>query len=169
MELPHPLAYLITFTCYGARLRGDEDGSVDRNHSIPETPFLPPRRGWVFTDQRQMKQAPYKLDRERREIVLWALQQHCVHRNWRLLAAHVRSTHVHIVVAAEQAPERILTEVKAYASRALGRFGFENRSRKRWAYHGSTRYLWKPKHVAAAIEYVVHAQGEPMAVWWQEA
>jgi REP element-mobilizing transposase RayT len=164
-----PIAYLITFTCYGTRLHGDEEGSVDRGHNIPGSPFLPPRRGWAITDQRRMRQQPYKLDRARRQIVLRALQQHCAHRGWTLLAAHVRSTHVHIVVAAEQAPERILTEVKAYASRALNRCGWERTSPKRWTHHGSTRYLWQPPHVAAAVEYVLYAQGEPMAMWRGEA
>ena len=37
-----PLAYLITFACYGARLHGDESGSVDRHHNLPGTPYLPP-------------------------------------------------------------------------------------------------------------------------------
>ena len=160
-QSPFPLAYLITFTCYGSRLHGDDDGSVNKAHNVAGSPFLVPRRGWVITDQRQMKQSPYRLDRTQRQIVLRAIQQHCAHRDWRLLAAHVRSTHVHIVVAAE----RILTEFKAYTSRALSRSGLEERSRKRWTHHGSTRYLWQPKHVAAAVEYVVYGQGEAMALW----
>ena len=167
-HMPIPLAYLITFTCYGTRLHGNEDGSVDQWHRIPGSPFLPPRRGWVIAEERKMKQPAYRLDRSRREIVLRAVQQHCAHRSWRLLAAHVRSTHVHLVVSAEQPPEKILTEVKAYASRALSQGGCEDRSRKRWAHHGSTRYLWQPQHVSAAIEYVVHEQGEPMAVSWDK-
>ncbi|MGH9840991.1 MAG: hypothetical protein ACREEM_19730 [Blastocatellia bacterium] len=36
-----PLAYLITFRCYGTWLHGDERGSVDRDHNIYRTPFLP--------------------------------------------------------------------------------------------------------------------------------
>ena len=161
-----PLAYLITFSCYGTRLHGDENGSVDRSHNTPGAPLLPPSRAWVVTDERRMKQSCYVLNPKRRKIVLRALRQHCAHRGWRLLAAHVRSNHVHIVVAAEQAPERILSEVKAFASRTLNGSDFEEIGpRKRWARHGSTRYLWQPKHVAAAVEYVVHEQGEPMAVW----
>jgi len=33
---------------------------------------------------------------------------------------------------------------------------------KPWARHGNTIYLWKEKHVAKAIEYVIHGQGEEM-------
>ncbi len=47
-----------------------------------------------------MLQGPYVLDRAGREVVLAALQRHCGHRGWTLLAAHVRSNHVHAVVEA---------------------------------------------------------------------
>ena len=116
-----------------------------------------------------MKQPGYRLGEAQRDIVLHAVQKHCTHRDWRLLAVHVRSTHVHLVLEAKQVPERILTEIKAYASRALSRAGFDGRTRKRWARHGSTRYLWQPQHAKAAIEYVVFGQGGPMAVWRYQA
>ncbi len=36
-----PLAYFITFRCYGTWLHGDRRGSVDRFHNIYGTPRLP--------------------------------------------------------------------------------------------------------------------------------
>ena len=48
-----------------------------------------------------MDQPPYGLDAMRRDAVLEAIQQVCAHRGWCLLAAHVRTTHVHTVVEAE--------------------------------------------------------------------
>ena len=160
-----PLAYLITFTCYGTRLRGDEHGSVDRDHNIPGTPFLPPNPTRVSAQEKRMKQETSALDRADRALVLEALQEVCFHRGWALLAAHVRSRHVHFVVSAQDAPERVLNDVKGYASRALNRAGGDREERRRWARHGSTRYLWKPEQVGNAIHYVVREQGEPMAVW----
>ena len=35
-----PKAFLITFSCYGTRLHGDESGSVDRDHNAYHAPFL---------------------------------------------------------------------------------------------------------------------------------
>jgi len=35
----------------------------------------------------------------------------------------------------------------------------------RWARHGSTRWLWNPPHVSAAIQYVVAEQGDAMGVF----
>jgi len=112
-----------------------------------------------------MDHPPYRLDRIRRDAVLEAVQGVCARRGWNLLAAHVRSNHVHTVVEAEVPPERIMNSIKADASRHLNRMGLEEPGRKRWARHGSTRWLWKPRHVSAAIQYVVAEQGEPMSVF----
>jgi vacuolar-type H+-ATPase subunit C/Vma6 len=68
------------------------------------------------------------------------------------------------VVEAEDAPEKVLQDAKKYASRALNRAGEEDENQREWTRHGSTRYLWKPESVGAAIHYVVREQGEPMAV-----
>ena len=112
-----------------------------------------------------MDQAPYHLDQVRRNAVLAAIQEVCTHRGWRLLAAHVRTTHVHTVVEAEIPPERVMGDFKAYASRCLNRRGLDRPDRKRWTRHGSTRWLWKPQHISAAIQYVVAEQGEAMDVF----
>jgi len=37
-----PLAYLITFRCYGTWLHGDERGSVDRFHNQYQSPSAAP-------------------------------------------------------------------------------------------------------------------------------
>jgi hypothetical protein len=82
-----------------------------------------------------------------------------------LLAAHVRTKHVHVVVAGDEKPEKILNDFKAYATRALPGAGA---NRRRWTRHGSTRWLWKDSEVLAAIRYVVEGQGKPMAVFAAE-
>ncbi len=75
---------------------------------------------------------------------------------------------MHTVVEAEIAPERVMSGFKAYASRGLNRLNLDEPKRKRWARHGSTRWLWKPQHVAAAIQYVVAEQGDAMSVFEPE-
>lgn len=119
----------------------------------------------VAAERQRMNQAPYTLDEIRRATVLKAIQEVCLFRGWRLLAAHVRSTHVHSVVEAEARPEKVMNDFKKKASRSLKRLEGEERERKRWARHGSARWLWKAQHVAAAIRYVVDEQGAPMAVF----
>ena len=86
------MRYSITFACYGARLHGDETGSVDRRHNLVGSRLLEPDLQRVIAERRRMLQAPYVLDQAGREVVLAALQRHCAHRGWNLLAAQVRST-----------------------------------------------------------------------------
>ena len=159
------MRYFITFACYGGHLHGDESGSVDRSHNLPGSRLLEadPRR--VSAERQSMDQAPYLLDSDSRAVVLQALREVCMHRGWGLLAAHVRSNHVHVIVDAEVRPEKIMNDFKSYASRGLNRLGREGSNRKRWARHGSTRWLWKDDDVQDAIRYVVEEQGEPMAVF----
>ena len=59
-----------------------------------------------------------------------------------------------------------MNDLKSYVSRCLNRTGLDGPDRKRWARHGSTRWLWKPESVSAAIQYVVDKQGDPMAVFY---
>ena len=61
-----------------------------------------------------MIQTPYLLDRVSRATVLDALREVCLHREWGLLAAHVRTNHVHAVVEAEVRPEKIMNDFKSY-------------------------------------------------------
>ena len=164
-ERPVPLAYLITFSCYGVRLHGDEKGSVDRRHNLPGTPFVSPDVGRVRREARTMVQAAYCLDAPRRACVLNAVQGVCAARDWKLLAAHVRADHVHVVVTAYTSPEKAMNAFKTYASRRLNEARFEVPGTKRWTRHGSTKYLWKHEAVERAVAYVVEEQGEPMAVF----
>jgi REP element-mobilizing transposase RayT len=119
----------------------------------------------VLVERELMDQPPYGMDRIRREAVLGGLVERCSNRRWSLLAAHVRTNHVHIVVEADARPERIMNDLKSYASRCLNRSSLDEPNRKRWARHGSTRWLWEPRNVSAAIRYVVEEQGDPMAVY----
>jgi REP element-mobilizing transposase RayT len=159
------MTYLITFACYGHHLHGTVSGSVDRGHNVHGTPTLEVDSTRAAAEEELMDQAPYDLDQIRREAVLEAIQEVCVHRGWGLLAAHVRSTHLHTVVEAEASPERVMSNCKVYASRRLNRMRLDEPNRKRWARHGSTRWFWKPPHVSAAIQYVVAEQGDAMSVF----
>jgi REP element-mobilizing transposase RayT len=115
-----------------------------------------------------MSQPPYRLDQDSRAAVLAAIRGHCAHRGWTLLAAHVRTNHLHVILEAEVRPEKVLNEFKSYASRALNRLDRDGPRRKRWARHGSTRWLFKDRDVLEAIQYVVEEQGEPLALFVAE-
>lgn len=159
------MRYFITFSCYGDRLHGEESGSVDRKHNVPGSRLVDASGERVEVEREQMKAAPYLLDDARRGVVLASIQEVCLHRDWVLWAAHVRTNHVHVVVEADGAPEVVMNTLKAYASRGLKRLEVDLPAQKRWARHGSTRWLWRDEDVQEAIRYVVYGQGVAMAVY----
>ena len=112
-----------------------------------------------------MPDPPYVLDEDRRQVVLHSVREVCDFRGWTLLAAHIRTGHVHVVAAADSKPEPMMGAMKAYRSRALNRMGIDIAGQRRWARHGSTRYLWTKASIRAAIRYVVDEQGLAMAVY----
>jgi len=142
---------------------------VDRRHNLHGSRLLDPDSQRASAERQRMAQPPYRLDESSRAAVLAALRQHCAYRGWSLLAAHVRTNHVHAIVDADVLPEKVMNEFKAYASRELKRLDREAPDRKRWTRHGSTRWLWKDSDVQEAIQYVVEEQGKPMALFVAEA
>ena len=163
----YPLAYLITFTCYGTRLHGDPDGSVDRSHNTFNTPRLTGNKKRVRTNRVQMSETRYTLDQVSRRVVLKAIKSVCSEREWDLIAAHVRTTHSHTVVGAACEPNIIRGAIKAIATRQLNLAGCDRGRKRRWTPKGSVRYLWTRDQVAAAVEYVILGQGEPME-WYEK-
>jgi REP element-mobilizing transposase RayT len=113
-----------------------------------------------------MNQPPYALDGIRRSVTLKATQEVCGRKAWILVAAHVRTNHVHVVVEAEAPPERVMSTLKSSASHALNELAIDGqKKRRRWARHGSTRYIWTKQQLSAAIRYTVSRQGEALSVY----
>ncbi len=93
-----------------------------------------------------------------REVIDKAIRSVCDHRGWRLLAINVRPNHVHVVVNAADAPERVMTTFKAWATRRLIEAGFIERGTHVWSRHGSPKYLFKPELVDEKCRYVIEEQ-----------
>jgi REP element-mobilizing transposase RayT len=157
-----PLAYLITFRCYGTWLHGDDRGSYRRSHGIVEgVSPVGPKPGLQRAETEQLRHPPVTLDAQQRAVVEKSVREVCLHRKYRLRAVNVRTNHAHAVVSALLEPEPILDAFKAYATRALRRAGLLSTRIKPWARHGSTIYLWKERDVEKAVEYVLLGQGDP--------
>ena len=159
-----PLAYLITFRCYGTWLHGDERGIVpaqSRSHvrRVVDPSKTSPEEGRNSTTQAQ----PVTLNQKQRAIVEEAIREVCFHRKYRLRAISVRTNHAHTVVSALREPEPILDSFKSYSTRALRRAGLMPPFIKQWARHGSTIYLGKEWDVEKALEYGLLGQGDPPA------
>lgn len=164
-ETAIPLAYFITFTCYGTWIQGEKLTSVDRFNNTPGTDFLSFNSKRSHLVKKQMSETLYFLDEARRRIVLQAIMEASSYRRWVLLAAHIRSNHVHVVIHAILQPEQIMNTIKSYASRHLNEAKLDGDRVSRWTRHGSTRYLWKESELETTIQYVVNEQGLPMTVF----
>jgi REP element-mobilizing transposase RayT len=156
-----PLGYLITFRSYGTWLHGKR-GSVDRFHNVYGTPRLPSDAKRKEYNQRLLKQPPVKLTAPKRAASLSAIRETCEIRKWKLWASNIRSNHVHAVISATCKPERILTALKANATRKMRESGCWLSDVTPWVRRGSKRYLWTERDLDNAIAYVLYDQGEPL-------
>ncbi|HKQ75064.1 MAG TPA: transposase [Blastocatellia bacterium] len=161
-EQRKPMAYFISFRCYGTWLHGDVRGSVDRTHKTYGSPFVAPDEQREYEEFRRLKHAPVILDERRRPVVEKTVREVCEHRNWLLRAINVRTNHVHTVVTADRDPEPVMDTFKAYATRRMTEAGLWRRGLKPWSRHGSTRWLWTTRGVERAIDYVLNCQGDEL-------
>lgn len=157
-----PLAYFISFRCYGTWLHGDYRGSVDRSHNTYGTAFLSLDEEREYEEFTRLKHSLVKLDETRRPIVEKTVREVCQHRDWLLQAINVRTNHVHTVVVADRKPEAVMDTFKAYATRRMTEAGVWQRGQKPWSRHGSTRWLWTERSVERAIDYVLNCQGDEL-------
>lgn len=157
----YPLAYLITIRSYGTWLHGDEKGSVDRHgFNFYGTPRMFQSEKLKNFMKQEMKQKPVILDKKERVSVLDAVKEVCEFREYELFAINIRTNHLHAVVSANAKPEKIINDFKAYATRRLRESKLIEKDRIVWARGKSRRYLWKPRHVEIAIDYVLFGQGD---------
>ena len=156
-----PLAYLITVRCYGTWLHGDDRQSIDR-HGL--NVYGTERRAANTTLEKIMRQnmreQPVILSESQRAVIKNAINDVCDHRGYNLWAINVLANHFHVVVSAQSRPEPIADAFKSYSTRKLRAVGLIGREVRPWARGKSRRYLWKPKHLARAIDYVLYGQGD---------
>src|SRR5262249_29844165 len=134
-------------------------------HNVPGTPYLPENADLEREMSSAMRQEPYVLDEPRRRIVLRTIKEVAAHRDWKLWALHVRSSHVHVVITAPCNPEKVMVDLKTWSSRRLREAFDESADRDRWTQHGSTRYLNDENSFNGAMKYVTDGQGEPMELY----
>ena len=116
------------------------------------TPRLAPNPELERTSVARLLHAPFALSREQRQVVGTLVRAHCELRRWNLHACNVRTNHVHIVCSAPVPPEKLMGELKAWASRRLRERDAE--PVKIWTRHGSTRWIDSDASFQRAVEYV---------------
>ncbi|MEM7811288.1 MAG: transposase [Planctomycetota bacterium] len=148
-----PLAFLLTWTCYGTWLPGDERGWLEKG----ETAIRPGDSFRASVAQRKMAESRVTLNLEQRRTVAGSMRGHAEFRSWELFALNVRTNHVHVVVGfAGTKPSVVIQQFKSYATRSLRE---QSPERTRWwTKGGSKRFINDEEHLAAAIRYVKERQ-----------
>lgn len=107
-----------------------------------------------------MRHNPLLLDENQRRVVESAISEVCENRGYKLQAINARSNHIHSVVSAQVKPKLIIEAFKSYATRHLRGKNLVDKQTRVWTRGRSRRYLWKPRYVALAVEYVLYGQGD---------
>jgi len=158
-ENAFPIAYLLTFRTFGTWLHGDSRGSMGKNENNRYGESrIAPNRPLREKMEKQMQAAPVILDKAQRILVTEAITEVCSVRRYDLRALNVRTNHVHSVISKAIKPEKIVNDFKAYSTRKLRSAWSVDGYGKVWSRGASTRYLWKPRHVVAAVDYVLYCQ-----------
>ncbi len=156
-----PLAYLITVRSYGTWLHGGSRLSVDRHGLNAYGQQLRPANVRLENVMREnMADQPVLLTHRQRQVVKAAIEEVCCQRGYDLRAINVLTNHFHTVVSAQSKPEPIADAFKSYSTRRLRAAGVIGNNVRPWARGRSRRYLWKPKHLIRAIDYVLYGQGD---------
>jgi len=154
-----PIAYFITWTCYGTWMPGDDRGWTKwhKGDRIAQ-PLL---ADWC---RKKMVESPVLLSSMQRVMVSKAVVEHCTFRKWQLYAADCRSNHCHVVVASPgYFGELVRDQLKSWSTRKLRehetRTLGSNPARKRWwTRKGSVRHLFDEPSLDAAVAYTLEAQ-----------
>ena len=132
---------------------------MDREeHNIYGAPRIAPKVAFEESDRKLLKHPPVLLDGSKRAIVETAIREFAAYKKTTLHALNVRTNHVHIVIAASDKPERLMTSIKAYSTRRLRETGLVAADARVWSRHGSTKWIWDDDQIADACEYVLMRQ-----------
>ncbi len=154
-----PVAYLLTWTCYGTWLHGDERWSINKGHNDFHGPSIGPHQRMERAARARMKGDIVLLTPAMRRIAGGAIREHAAHKGWTTYAVNVRTNHAHAVITAPgRRPDPVLVQVKGWATRALREAGLFAADARVWTKGGSKRWLWDEKGLREAIAYVMERQ-----------
>ncbi len=155
-----PIAFFITWTCYGTWMPGDDRGWTKwhRGDHVPQPLLADWCRG-------RMSESAIILCAEQRKIVESVVREHCEKRRWVLHVVNCRTNHCHVVVSAPNYDgEQVRDQLKSWGKRRLKdrerQLGVPEESLREhwWTRKGSVKYLFDDDSLAAAIKYALEAQ-----------
>ena len=154
---------------YNTWLHGDPRLSVDPRNNKVGTPRITPKPALKEAMEGLAHENPLILNLTQRKTVLKSVIETCQYNHWKLLVAHIRSNHMHIVLQSEKTIEQTMGKIKCYATKELKKMHVELSQRKKfWSRHGSTRNVWVPEEIFPRLYYVVRRQGKEGALYYDK-
>ncbi|WP_442509227.1 transposase [Novipirellula sp. SH528] len=147
------IAVFITWTTYGTWMPGDFRG-WRKHHAKPQLP-RPLLAEWCRI---QMKGEAVLLEPHDRETVEQACQKHCDYRGWYLFAVSARTNHVHVIVAADEKPQKVRDQLKANCTGSLRQQETPLHADRTWTKGGDCEILDTENEIEATVIYVNDAQ-----------
>jgi len=149
-----PIAFFLTWTCYGTWLTGDERGSTRWHRG-----YLPPRPSLAKWCRDRMAGEPVSLNGQQQRIVEQTIADHCQHRGWYLHELNCRTNHVHVVVAAsDYQGEIVRDQLKAWCTTRLNAHRGQTKVARWWTRGGSVQLVFTDDELEAVIAYVRDGQ-----------
>ncbi len=162
-----PFALLISWTCFGNWLPGDERGFVSnlllpgggslRKANVPGTPY---RKDDALTRHQTrvlMTQPPARLTATLAKSLAELLVDAARKKSWRILRTAVMANHVHVVIM--DCPDdgaAVRKILKGTSQAGLSEKAGENR--RWWTRGGSDRYLHTDDAILSSIQYVAEQE-----------
>lgn len=148
-----PIAFFITWTCYGTWLPSDERGW----HQWGKGGIQQPNILFRNAAKARMKESAFLLSKDDRIVVEESIKKHCEIHGWTLYKVNARSNHVHVVVTAPgYAPEIVRDQFKAWCTRKLKP---KHLDRERfWTEGASCRSINHEGDLESAIQYAGETQ-----------
>lgn len=93
-----------------------------------------------------------------RKTVESTCRKHCAFRSWELHAVSARTNHVHVVVTANAAPQKVRDQLKANCTRELRQQDHPLNVERTWSRGGDCQII-DGSDAEMAVLYVTEAQG----------
>ncbi len=152
-----PIAYFLTWTCYGTWLPGDDRGSVSWQRGQ-----LPPRPRLEDWCRGQMKSEAVILSDTERAIVEQTITEHAERRTWFLHTVNCRTNHCHsVITATDYKPKVVRDQLKSWCTRRLNEHQTQrclSVPSRWWTKGGSQQLIFDEESLLEVIAYVRDAQ-----------
>jgi hypothetical protein len=119
--LEYPLAYHITFGTYGARLHGDERGTVSRGRNRFGEPIVGKDVVWERMERSQLKFPPVVLSDAQQRRVEDVVPAICERGGWEYQMAAGQPDHVHVMLTTPNDGKRVRKWLKTWLGQEMSK------------------------------------------------